>query len=434
MTGRDSTDILELLERLPRFADRGAAAYQPGLERMRHLLALLGDPQEAYEIVHVAGTNGKGSTASMVAAIARAAGRTTGLHTSPHLFHVAERMRVNGIPASTTWLSEQVPTVERVLEEVAPSYFELTVGLSLLFFAEQDVDLAVVEVGMGGRLDATNTLMPSLAIITEIGLDHTAFLGDTLEKIAREKAGIIKSNIPVVTSARSPALGEIEAAADHRSAPFHDVRREVSMRLREVSLRHSCVRMETPLRPYDDVSIALPGRHQLWNAATAVRAAELALPEVREDADVVSVGLRDVRALSGVRGRFEILQEHPLVVADVAHNPEGLSTLLEHLQACRPPNGGLTVLLGVMRDKDVEAMGSLLHGVGALVQPVSVRSERGLPPAELASKLEVFGVTVGEPTTVQEGLRAFLSVASHSDTLVITGSHLVVAELESAVS
>ena len=185
-------ECVRFLNKLPAFSSIGAKAYEPGFERILSLMEALGNPHTTFPTIHIAGTNGKGSTASMIAAIATAAGKRTGLHTSPHLLNVNERMRMDGIPAPDEWLAKQVTKYQIVIEKVKPSFFEATVALSLLYFSTMNADLAVIEVGLGGRLDATNIVEPLLAVITNIGYDHTSILGNTLEAIAQEKGGIIK--------------------------------------------------------------------------------------------------------------------------------------------------------------------------------------------------------------------------------------------------
>ncbi|MEX0599239.1 MAG: Mur ligase family protein, partial [Rhodothermales bacterium] len=355
-----------------------------------------------------------------------------GLHTSPHLFHVSERMRVDGVPAPGDWLASAICRVHAAAETIEPSYFEFTLALSLLYFAERRVDMAVVEVGMGGRLDATNVLAPVASVITHIGLDHTEFLGSTIEGIAREKAGIIKSDTPVVTSAVGRAANVIRRRSEQVGTTLFLVDDEIDVRERIVAIRGSTIDMTTPLRSYADVFVGLPGRHQIRNAATAVRTAEVVLGEVADAPAPILEGLMHVRRRSGLWGRIEVMREAPLVVADVAHNADGLAVALDHLKQCHRLQGRLSVLLGVMKDKDAEAMGRLLRDVDARVRPVFVPSERALSPAELAALLEVVGVNVGEPCSVSRGLDAFLSDATHSDTLLVTGSHLVVSELGSS--
>lgn len=433
------TSYLDYLLSLPSFAHVGGAAYRPGLERMEALLDAMGRPERAYPSVHVAGTNGKGSTASMIAAIATAAGLRVGLHTSPHLFDLAERLRVDGVPAPHAWLAAAVARYRPVLDEVRPSFFEATTALSLLYFAEEDVDLAVVEVGLGGRLDATNVLTPLLSVITNIGLEHTEFLGETLPAIAREKAGIIKPGVPVLTTTTQP---EVQAVIGERAgacgAPWHDVLAETALQGLTPRLDGLELSIETPLRRYPNLFVGLPGAHQAHNASLAVRVAEL-LPERLAadpasaargiDPEAVRAGLRGVRALAGLRGRLDVLRQEPLLVADVAHNAEGLATALAFVRAHRPQPAGLYVLLGLMRDKDLERMATSLQAAGAVVMPVGLDGERALPAMELGARLSSYGVAVGENTSVQEGLAHLLQIAGPGDAVLLTGSHQVVAQL-----
>ncbi len=412
-------EIDALLAQLPRFSEQGI--WKPGLERTHRLLDALGRPQDAFDIVHVAGTNGKGSTASFLAAMSRAAGWRTGLHTSPHLWQVTERMRIDGEAAPEDWLAAALRRAQPLVEKTQPSYFELTFALSLLYFAEHGVDLAVVETGMGGRLDATNVLAPALSIITDIGLDHTRFLGHTIERIAQEKAGIIKPGVPVVTSARSPAVEVIEEIAETRGAPVHRVERDVRALSESIALRESTVTVSTPNQTFRDLRVGLAGKHQIRNAMTALRGAEL----LHIDQRAVHTGMREVCTLSGLHGRWEVLAERPLVVTDAAHNADALAAILDHLKVFRQTGSALTVLLGVMRDKDTGAMGKLLAEAGAYVRPVKPASDRMCTPEELTGALRDAGARVGEPCAIREGIRTFLAEASAADTLLTTGSHRI---------
>ncbi len=426
-------ETLAHLNALPRFAGRKDAAYKPGLARMEQLMEAMDRPHETFASVHVAGTNGKGSTASLLAAVGTASGRRVGLHTSPHLAHVTERMRTGGTPAPRDWLADAVARFRPALDAVQPSFFEATVALSFLYFAEEGVDLAVVEVGLGGRLDATNVLRPRLSIITNIGHDHEALLGETLAQVAREKAGIVKPGVPVLTAVEGrEALRVIEEVAASQEALLHRLQEEADMQVLASTLGGLTLRARTPLRPYDALHIGLAGRHQAANALLAVRAAELLFAEVRESAAPVYAGLRDVQRLAGLRGRCEVLRKKPLVVADVAHNPDGLAAALRllrpHLEA-----GRLYALFGVMRDKDVAAMARPLAEACATVWPVPLASERAVPAPELAKRLSRSGVAAraagpaGEPAAVPEGIKPFRRQAAPEDVLLITGSHQVVA-------
>lgn len=431
MSERSTTlDAEAYLDALPRFADRPGAAYKPGLERIERLLDGMDRPQEAFDSIHVAGTNGKGSTASMIASIGTASGCRVGLHTSPHLFHVTERMRIDGKPPPPDRLWNAVAHYRDLADRVRPSYFEFTVALSLLFFAEENVDFAVVEVGMGGRLDASNILLPVLSVVTEIGFDHTDYLGTTIEEITAEKAGIVKPGIPVVTSARPEAVRVIENVAASQGSAFHDAGLEVRCSSVAFDPKGCFLTAETPLRRYDDLYVGLAGEHQLQNARIALRASELVYHDVHRDARPVFHGMRNVTALSGLRGRLEVLREEPLIVADVAHNSAGIAAAIHYLEHVAGIEGRLYVLIGLMRDKDVDAIGRILSGAHARVRPVAIASDRALSAEELASRFEVNEVTTGRPCTVEQGVRDFIAEASFRDALLITGSHLVVSALE----
>ncbi|HYE58946.1 MAG TPA: Mur ligase family protein, partial [Rhodothermales bacterium] len=330
------------LDALPRFTAQGAAAYQPGLDRMRAMLAALGDPHRAYPVVHVAGTNGKGSTASFAAALLTASGLRTGLHTSPHLWHVTERMRVDGVPAPEAWLEEATARLRPLFDAHGPSYFEATVVLAFQYFAEQQVDAAVIEVGLGGRLDATNVVAPVACLVTALALDHTDILGPTLAHVAREKAGIFKPGVPAFTL-RQPeeAATMLAAEAARVGAPLEDVSETVHAEGNSLT---------TPLGRYEDVHPGLTGPHQAQNAALALRGAET-LRGHALSREAARSGLGDVRGLAGLRARLETVQSRPRIVLDVAHNPHGIAAALA--ATAPPPGGHRTLLLGLMADKDV---------------------------------------------------------------------------------
>ncbi len=412
---------------LPRFADAGAAAYQPGLERMRALLTALGDPQTAYPAIHVAGTNGKGSTASLAAAIASASGLRVGLHTSPHLVTLRERMRVDGEPASEAWVADAVGRMAGALEAVGPSFFEATVALSLLSFAEREVDLAVVEVGLGGRLDATTVVEPVACAVTHIGLDHTDLLGETLPEIAREKAGIAKPGVPLLHAVEdAESVTALTDEAVRRGAPVEAVR--ASCRAEVAGHDPLRVRLATPGQEYGEVEIGLPGAHQAWNAALAVRAVEVGMDRAGRaapTAEAVRCGLRDVVALSGLRGRGEALPEDARVVLDVAHNADGWRAALAALRV--PEGGRLWALVGVMADKEADALARLLADAGATALPIDLPGDRALPAAALADALRQRGVPVRPAGTAAEALQTFRQQAGPLGRLLVTGSHLTVA-------
>ena len=414
-------EALAYLYALPRFADTGTAAFKPGLARMRRLLAALGDPHTVYPTLHVAGTNGKGSTASMLAAIATASGRRTGLHTSPHLLTLGERLRLDGTPAPDAWIADTVARHRAAFDAVEPSFFEATTALSLLYFAEEHVDLAVVETGLGGRLDATNVLQPEAAVITHIGLDHTDLLGATLAEIAREKAGIIKPRTPVFTAVTdSDAKAVLAEVAAAREAPLYDLHAETTVHDQRVGLDALVLDVTTPVRRYDGLRVGLAGRHQTSNAVLAVRVAETVLNAANE---AICEGLANVRRLAGLRARLEVVRRQPLVVVDVGHNPDGLAAALTFVQAQRPAEGRLYVVLGLLRDKDAAAIGRRLAQADATVATVSVPGGRGTDAATLAQALRAEGAEA-HPTTL-DAVRA--APLNPRDVLLVAGSHQVAA-------
>ena len=418
------TDAVEYLLGLPQYAnDEGA--YTPGLERMEALMEGMGAPHEAIRTVHVAGTNGKGSVSSMIAAIATAAGLKTGLHTSPHLTHIEQRMCVDGTPAPGDWLADTVAEHQALFERVEASFFEATVALSFRYFAEQKVDLAVVEVGLGGRLDATNVLRPALSIITNIDLDHTDLLGDTLAEIAREKAGIIKPNTPVLSAVTQPAARSVlEEVAQTRGAPLRFLDSEVSWWAPHATLEGSVIDVETPLRDYDRIHVSLPGAHQQTNAALALRAAELVVPAVQADATPVYEGLKDIHALTGFRGRLDVLQDRPLIVVDVAHNPAGIEAGLNTLDKALTARGGtLYVCFNAVQGKQLAEVGRLLADRNAQVIPIPVDTPRALSTDAIAEGLGAAGVTVLDPRPLPDALADFQHFAAPTDALLLTGSH-----------
>jgi dihydrofolate synthase/folylpolyglutamate synthase len=423
-------DAIEYLLSMPQYANTTDAA-TPGLDRMEALMGAMDRPHEALRAVHVAGTNGKGSVSSMVAAIASAAGLRTGLHTSPHLTHVTQRMRIDGVPAEEDWLADTIDAHRTAIDRIGPSFFELTVALTFRYFAEQDVDLAVIEVGLGGRLDGTNVLRPALSVITNIDLDHTDILGDTLGAIAREKAGILKPDTPALSAvAQDEARTAIAAVADEVGADLHELRDEVTWTSRQADLTGSVLDVETPLRRYDDLRISLAGRHQQGNAALALRAAELVLPSLENDPQPAHDGLRDVQGRTGFRGRLEVLRTDPLVVVDVAHNPPGiratLDTVVPEVTARR---GTLYVCLNSVRGKGLDDTARMLADCGAVVTPIPIDTERALPPEEIAERCRAQGVTTRPPQPLADALDAFVRTAAPEDVLLLIGSHKLVEVL-----
>ncbi len=414
----------------PRFAVAGSEAYAPGLQRIDAVLEAMGRPQDAYPVVHIAGTNGKGSTASFLSAILTAYGKRTGLHTSPHLHHLAERLRIDGQPAPEAWIASRVAKYQEVFSLHTVSFFEAMVALSFLYFAEEGVDIAIVEVGLGGRLDATNIVSPELAIITSIGMDHTQILGNSIRDIAREKAGIIKPRIPVISGVeQQDAVEEIQQAAFKKEAMFCALDEAVAWSVVGESCDKTTIKAATASQKFELLTIGLPGKHQCRNALLALLAAEKLFAGEDDLGEFVSEGLEHVATLSGLKGRMEIVKKEPLVVLDVGHNIDGLQAAITFmLNVVLRRQGHLFVMFGTMRDKDIVQMAEQLAAIGAYVFTPPIHSDRALPPTELAQILRSNNVACECVASVEKGLSRFYEVATNKDGLLVVGSHFLVAQ------
>lgn len=409
------------LEGLGRFGSR------LGLERMAYLLEGLGHPERRLRVIHVAGTNGKGSVSAMLTSVLRAAGYRTGLYTSPHLQYYGERIRLDGAAIPPARLDSLVATVKEVADAAAarglepPTEFEAGTALMYLYFAEERADLVVQETGLGGRLDATNLVeRPLVSVITPVDFDHMDRLGATLADIAREKAGIIKPGAPVVMGPQHPeAAAVIAAVSESAGAPLIRTAEDVQVEPLAVSAEGSRFDYHGLGVSWRRLSLGLPGRHQLANAACALAAIEilrrldLAVPE-----QAVREGLARVRW----PGRLELVQGSPAVVLDGAHNPAGLRALraaLDELFRCRRT----TLVFGMLADKDVTGAAAALAGFGGEVVATRPDSPRALDPGELASILKRHGITVFavEPDPVR-AVRLALERAGPDDLVVVAGS------------
>ena len=409
----------EYLLQLPRYGDKGRKALNPGFDRVLAMMAAMGQPHEKLPSIHIAGTNGKGSTASLLASILCSAGYPrVGLYTSPHLVSMRERIRIDGAPVPTVWMNATVQRYRSVMDEVQPSFFEAMTALAFLYFADQRVSFAVVEAGLGGRLDATNILSPRLTIITCIDYDHMNVLGYSLGAIAREKGGIIKPEVPLVTAASQPeALEELSTIAAFHRAPMHVVHWESSFMHTE-DRDGLTLRVTTPGAQYEALRLGIGGAHQATNALLAIRAAEL-LGETAQRG--IQPGLANVRSRSGLRGRLEAIATRPRIIVDVAHNPAGLRCVLGQVRAqCR---GRLFVLFGQVRSKDLRKMAQALYESRAIVYTCNVAARRGISAEDLAETLRAWHVPVARSGTWQQALRRAIGRALPDDVILVCGSH-----------
>lgn len=395
----------------------------PTLERMRTLVAAMGDPQLAYPVIHITGTNGKGSTTQMVTRLLMAHGLTVGTYTSPHLERLSERISVNCEPIADDDFAEQIAAVADLegLTGVRPSYFEAITAAAYRWFADVAVDVAVIEVGLLGRWDATNVCEAQVAVITNIGADHTEFAGPTLEHIAREKSGIIKPGSAVVVGETDPVLVQLfrdAGGASHlvRGDDFDVVEQQLALGGRLVSLR-------TPTTIYPDVFVPLHGRHQADNAAAALAAVE-AFFAAPVPGDIVEEGFAQVV----MPGRFEVLGHQPLVIVDGAHNPPGADSCATVFFDDFDPAGRRLLVVGCLRGRDPRDMLSALRADEFdTVFVCTAPSPRGVPADELALAARELGCDeVVVTDTVERAIDRALTDASAEDALLVTGSLYVV--------
>ena len=425
------TEAEQYLFSLPRFSEKGEAALKYGLERFKAILSELGDPHLTSPVVHLAGTNGKGSTASYIASVATSLGARVGLHTSPHLFAVSERMRIDGEPASSEWLASRIAQCRPIFDAHTVSFFEATLALSFLYFAEEGVDLSVIETGLGGRLDATNVVEPAVTVITSIGLDHVGILGNTLEAIAREKSGIIKEGVPVISAVSDERARQVvQLTAHEKNAPFHDVYKEVTWHDETRDPVATSGEFKTPVMEYGSMRLGLPGRHQFVNVASALRVIETFFPKEKLDVKSIHTGIHSVCRVAGIRGRLDVIQKEPLIVLDVSHNYDSLSVSLQYVkEAIALRSGHLFVAFGTMRDKDIRQMTSLLAEQKAQLFVVPIHTDRALPPGDTIQYMASAGIPAQTVADAQHALQLFSEIARPEDGLLITGSHLVVSQL-----
>jgi len=397
---------------LPRYSELGNAAMKPGLRGVERLLEAMGNPHHNFTSVHIAGTNGKGSVASMIAAIGQVAGYRTGLYTSPHLLHLSERIRLNGIPVPRQWMEHALDRYASLLSSLQPSFFEAMTALSFLYFAESSVDFAVVETGLGGRLDATNILNPILSVITKIDLDHTQTLGNTLTAITHEKAGIIKKNTPVIAATGYSFTQKIARhVASNLDAPWIEPGLVLDGHLHT---HHHVYALPTEECP--------AGAHQAENALLAVQSSEILFPEILRNPSLVYRGLSKVRQLTGLRARLETLNQIPLTILDVAHNPAGISAALNYV----PKSGIVYLLLSLMKDKDIAGVAQALSTHPSLkIFICELEVHRAYSATEINDTLRVSALDVAESGPVATMWNLARTRASKNDTILICGSHFL---------
>ena len=391
------------------FQQVGGAAYKEDLENTLTLDAHFGHPHRRYRTIHVAGTNGKGSCSHTLAAVLQEAGYKVGLYTSPHLVDFRERIRVNGVPVPEEYVIRFVEEERSFFEPLHPSFFELTTAMAFRYFADERVDVAVVEVGLGGRLDCTNIIRPDLCVITNISFDHVQFLGNTLEKIAREKAGIIKRGVPVVIGETTPETRPVfEAKAKETDAPIY--------------FAEDCDRED-----YPDIEFELKGLYQKKNKQTLLTA----LPMLKEagyhiDEQAVRSGFAHVTSLTGLMGRWQKLQNSPTLVCDTGHNVGGIRYIVEQLKEEKYRR--LHIVMGMVNDKDVRGVLGLMPKK-AVYYFTQASVKRAMP----AGRLKELGLEAGLRgecyADVPAAVRAAQKESLPEDFIFVGGSSFIVADL-----
>ena len=423
MDNRYQHAIDYLFNSAPLFQNIGAGAYKPGLQTTKTLDAHFGHPHRNYKTIHVAGTNGKGSTAHTLAAILQSAGYRVGLYTSPHLVDFRERIRVNGKMISKERVVHFVEEERSFFEPLHPSFFEITTSLALLYFAEEKVDVAVIEVGLGGRLDCTNIIQPELCIITNISFDHTSFLGNTLAEIASEKAGIMKKDVPVVIG---EALAETKpvflSKAKEVGAPIYFAEKEDEL----ISITEYAEGFEYTTKTCGTFRGELRGTCQQKNTNTILSALKH-LKGFNISTKNVHEGFENVMALTGLAGRWQTIHEHPLTICDTGHNAGGWQYLSKQLESLSKKHH-LHVVFGMANDKDIDGvLASLPKNATYYFTQASV--QRALPFDILLEKAHHHSLSGTGYATVAEAYDTARDLAEDNDAIFVGGSSFVVADL-----
>ncbi|MCB0632672.1 MAG: folylpolyglutamate synthase/dihydrofolate synthase family protein [Saprospiraceae bacterium] len=419
-----------LYEQLPMFQRIGPAAFKKDLGNIQALMEALGNPHECFRSIHVAGTNGKGSVAHMLSAALQAQGYKTGLYISPHYRDFRERIKIDGRYISKKEIIAFVDTHRELMERIRPSFFEITVAMAFDCFCRKKVDVAVVEVGLGGRLDSTNIIHPVLSIITNISYDHQQFLGDTLPEIAGEKAGIIKAGIPVVIGETHPETRQVfqdKAAREHAPISFADQLWEAV--LIRSDLTHSYYRIKKNGQIiYDEIPVNLHGDYQKMNLQTFMEACSVLnqSSSLSLSREAVLDGSARLKELTRFIGRWQILGEHPTILTDSAHNEGGLRPVLRQIATL--PYRQLHMVIGTVADKEVEKVLELFPK-NARYYFAKADVPRGLDARLLQQKAAAFGLHGRAYSSVRNALRAAKRHADPEDLIFVGGSIFVVAEV-----
>jgi dihydrofolate synthase/folylpolyglutamate synthase len=430
MTYQQTIDYL--FAQLPMFSKIGAAAYKANLDNTIALCNFLDNPQHKFKSIHIAGTNGKGSISHMLAAILQQNGYKTGLYTSPHLKDFRERIKINGKEISEQFVIDFVQQTKTLSEKIQPSFFELTVAMAFDYFAKKQVDIAVIETGLGGRLDSTNVISPILSIITNIGYDHMNILGDTLDKIAFEKAGIIKANTPIVVGECLPETKNVfEQKATTENAHITFVQDEYKSSNVEYNVNYLALDVtNTTHHVTEHFKLDLNGMYQAKNLCTVLCAEGILIKQgftLTEENE--KIALANVKKLTGLHGRWEVIAQNPTVIIDVAHNEDGIRQVISQLSMVSDDANTYHFVMGMVKDKDVHKVLSILPK-NAHYYFSNAHIPRALPHNELQQKAALHNLTGSSFEDVNEAIAAAKSNAKKDDVVVVCGSVFLVGEVE----
>jgi len=419
-----------LFNQLPMYQRIGKSAYKANLNNTLAFDQYFDQPHRHFKTIHVAGTNGKGSVSHLLASVLAEAGYKTGLYTSPHLKDFRERIKINGEMISETEVVDFVNQHHGIIEELQPSFFEMTVAMAFDYFARQKVDVAIIEVGLGGRLDSTNIITPCLSIITNIAFDHTALLGNTLAQIAGEKAGIIKPAIPVVIGQKHPETEPVfEQKAKELNSPilFADDYYSIDYSMQTAHFEQVFQVYKDDILTYQNLTTALAGWYQRKNAKTVLTA----IDQLNEQNWHISTehiynGFKNVVKNTGLMGRWQILGTNPLIICDTGHNEDGITQIVAQLK--ETPYKKLHFVIGMVNDKEIDNVLKLLP-TDAFYYFTQASIPRALDVAILAQKAKLFNLNGLQFTSVQEAFEAAKKNAAINDLIFIGGSNFVVAEV-----
>lgn len=417
-----------LFARLPMYQRIGPAAYKANLDNTHKIVELLGKPHLKLKCIHVAGTNGKGSSSHMLAAILQQCGYKTGLYTSPHLIDFRERIRINGKMIPKNRITEFVEKHKESFEAIEPSFFEWTVGLAFDYFASEEIDVAVIEVGLGGRLDSTNIITPKASLITNISFDHMNLLGDTLEKIGREKAGIIKPRVPVVVSQYQSETGPLfNAVAKDLKAPIEFADKNYKILESTVTDKFLHLKiLNKKTEQAEEYDLDLKGNYQGKNLLGVLNVLDFIEKAgfIIEHENVITA-LKQVSKLTGLMGRWQQLSEKPLIIADTGHNEDGILQVIDNIKAVEHNN--LHMVFGAVNDKDITKILSLLPK-NATYYFVKANIPRALDENELQQQAQKLKLNGKAYTNVEKGLNAAKKAYRKGDLIFVGGSTFVVGD------